>query len=256
MHKSLLSRVIFFITLITMCIFGIWLALTPYNADIVDLGNESNNYSHEDFYTEYLDLVLQKEQQAENENEKILDNSITVDDALANSVSGGIVNFNDLTGLARSVAKNFKNSKGQYDYSQSSGKSQWPGSITIGDKVVPNDSYSRRDCSMFVSLMCYFMGADSTFICRNSAGFNCYPEVKTSTFEGAKVGDVIAGPGHVEIIVKIDSDNVYFGNCGSSKSIQKTAEQGYSHTLKKTASIQSWHKGTCHLYRPMDKKTK
>ena len=249
--KAKIIAVVVALLVVVLVVFAVYMCMpdTTYHYD----NQTRQNYSREDFYTEYLDLVIEKQNTEEtDENTEILSNSVV------NIINGNnvILNFDDLTPLAMQIAQHFKNDAGQYDYVQGEeGGYSWYGDapITIGDKSVPNTSSSHRDCSCLVSLMCYFTGIDSVYTHRSSGKYaETFPVVNAETFESARVGDIIStdAKGHVEMIVKVDTDKVYFANAGSTDAITKTAAQGYAYSYAKTKKISEWHAGpNCHLRR-------
>ncbi|MBQ2885810.1 MAG: hypothetical protein IJE43_18965 [Alphaproteobacteria bacterium] len=243
--KTKLQLMTILVVIGIILVFCVYMCM-PETYRLVDSGVQINNYSREDFYTEYLDLVIQKQNEEKDESEDIVSQSII------NGVPSGTTFSGDLLQLSKDVAVNFKDENGDYDYSTSMDGYLWANDISIAGRTVVNQKRSHRDCSCFVSLMCYFMGIDSNWVHRGSSGFTCFPVVQGDTFEVARVGDIICSDtqGHVEIIVKVDDDYVYFGNCGSTSAITKTATQGYSYKKKKTDLISSWRSSYVeHLHR-------
>lgn len=126
-----------------------------------------------------------------------------------------------------------------FNYSQRAG-SYAP--IEYDGKTV---STTHRDCSCYCSAMRYLLNMDSRFVHRTSSTFNDQLSNVTSEirkFSDCRVGDVLWRSGHVAMVVKIDSEFVYVGDCGSGETsdhsqgtvgsdIDKTANQGYAYTF-------------------------
>ncbi len=132
-----------------------------------------------------------------------------------------------------------------FNYSQSAGSY---GDIVFDGKTVRT---SHRDCSCYCSAMRYLLDMDSRYVHRTSSGFKTQLNDVTSsigTFGDCRVGDVLWRSGHVAMVVKMDSNLVYVGDCGSGETsdyssgtvgsnIDKTANQGYAYTFSVTDSF-------------------
>lgn len=93
----------------------------------------------------------------------------------------------------------------------------------------------RRDCSAFVTAYLFAVGVtadnmnrgSSHFVSGNVPGFtNTLSTDKT--WGTCQLYDVIARHGHVAIVVKIDDNNVYLADAGSTDAISSTAANGYA----------------------------
>lgn len=73
--KIKLGGLIFCIAIIACVIFGIYIAM-PDTIAIVDSNTAVNNYSREDFYTEYISIKLENQEDVEDKNEEILESSV------------------------------------------------------------------------------------------------------------------------------------------------------------------------------------
>ena len=74
----------------------------------------------------------------------------------------------------------------------------------------------------------------------SSYGTNVYSSGMKA--EQLQPGDVICIDGHVDIVVKKDSNNVYIGAAGSSNAISATASNGYRLTVSVNEDINNYYK--------------
>lgn len=140
----------------------------------------------------------------------------------------------DWTECAKAVASTFKNSNGQFDYSQNAGSNS---AISFNGRSCTT---THRDCSCLVSAIRCLMGVDSQWTHRTSSTFVVALNTQSNitTFADVKVGDVMWCSGHVGIVVKIDSDGkVYVADAGSTDAIQTTATNGYKYVFNPTDAI-------------------
>jgi hypothetical protein len=167
------------------------------------------------------------------------------------------ISSTNLIELSKAVAENFHvpayetgstSYDGEYSYSGNSGNIKgWVADpLVINEKSAASGGATYRDCSTYVSLMLYFSGATSTYTHLNSSAIaTTYQdkEKSASTFADVSVGDIMWTSGHVGMVVKIEGDTVYIGECGSSSAIKQTAELGYRDSFNKSEDVKSWRSG-------------
>lgn len=109
----------------------------------------------------------------------------------------------------------------------------------------------RRDCSAYTMAILYFGGVMPTNTNWNSTAQNDNLEcVSTNgTFRDAQVGDVLWKSGHVGIVVEIKDDKVYVADAGSTNSIIKASETGYSYCFNIDDSVKEWRNTTVKILR-------
>lgn len=128
---------------------------------------------------------------------------------------------------AQAIAMTYKNSSGSFNYSQSSGSN---GEWSYNGKT---HNSSHRDCSCFVSAMCYVYGYETRYVHRTSDGFSsAYTGYPASSFKVSDLrpGDILWRSGHVAMVVYNDGITCYVADCGKTARIEDTASKGYAYT--------------------------
>lgn len=230
-----------------IAVFICYLLLPTEMTEYGSMDDGSSSYGKEDFIVDYVSVTAAKKNDEQGEDREGLVYAESRD--VQSSIQSG-----DLTELAKAIAVNFK-IKDNYKYNQTtqSVALNWNGSdITINGKTVLHNGSSHNDCSCFVSLMLYFSGADNEYKHRISNGFKYNTLTDAEVFGDLQVGDVIhtVMKGHVAIVVKIDENYVYTGDCGSTGTITDTAERGWGEKFAKTAKIDTWRSSSEIVERP------
>ena len=175
----------------------------------------------------------------------------------------GTVTSDDITAIAKAVAEVYLvNGEGWYTHggtNMAQGPNAWNGkggriddsinyvpygTVTYnGRNVAPYTNSSGkylRCCNGLVSGVAYLAGA---------SGFKdgwCYKScadlgamgtsLGNCSINDLKCGDILYFGGHVAIVVKVDSNNVYIADAGSPGGILKTGTQGYAYTRPRDGS--------------------
>lgn len=157
-----------------------------------------------------------------------------------NNPTPGIPNNTDGLTITKHIASHFKNSAGEFEYTQKGGT--WISDITFNGRTVLNNSSSHCDCSCFASLFLYLSGISSQYVHRNSSTFESSYSSKLScvNFSDTQVGDVLWVSGHVAVVVHKDGTNTYVGDCGSTEKIKRCANDGYAYVYANTDKITCW----------------
>ena len=152
----------------------------------------------------------------------------------------GIPNNTDGLTITKHIASHFKNSAGDFEYTQTGGT--WTSDITFNGRTVANTTSSHCDCSCFASLFLYLSGTSQQYVHRTSATFDSsYANVLSCTnFSDTQVGDVLWVSGHVGIVVHKDGTNTYVGDCGSTEKIKRCAADGYAYVYANTDKVTCW----------------